>query len=1227
VHSHQAFAAASLAADTNLDRRFGGGNPKAINIFSAEKSTASGAWSECSKRNPCPICGATHWCSTSDDGGAAVCRNSEGVAPSGWRTGKAAPSGGFVLIKIDPLWQPDPVVVLERVRAPKAKAGQKLTTEQCLEILASSRQGVQGKHLARLAEILGVSAEVLEQLGMGWRWGDVEKGKQLHDGDWCYPMRNGAGQVVGVHRRLAKPFMKEGKLVSKLMIFGSTLGLVYAPDHWHQGTGPILCPEGMSDVAALMTMGLAAVGRPSDRAGAEDLSRLLAATDRPIIIVGENDRNAKGRWPGREGAIATAAKVADGLQRPVMWSMVPEPAKDSREWMATAMASGMTAQEAGERLTALLLETATKIDPAPRDPMLDGRLSDSPEVPLDDLRKQMLGRMLSLAQPPLLARCRPDADHPEGQAKLHPGIYLNRGGTGLGKSHAALELAKSLQEQGLRVAFLSLTHEQSRERREEATGMGLVASAADPEITAETCGLYGKARQVRACGLSVQQVLCPTCPLASTCLYQARKLEAKAADVRFACHAQGAQDLGQITAGRDALIIDEDALSAFVRLVQVRPRDLLEVLRHLRTSAKAHPKLVDDETQLLLQLFTQCTERLLAGVRKSSQPGTTRIDTSGLQVPDDSEHVRWGSKLWRLLGHTGQAAPPKEALALLLDVVTGRMDEAWVTHDRHNDGHWDRQLVGIQRHRVPKKLVVMLDATADPDTLERVIQASGTTWTSNLLRAVQVIDPQGKPPAVHEARRIVPVGGDVIVTSRPERCTEVLRGLLDRVEGDRLGLITHGPQLEAMVGGPDAEGGGLLDDHEMARLAKVAGHHTRHVRGSNAWMAGADQQALDALLVIGSPNLPWSQVRLRLLATASFEAAALPDGGWVRHEVLSTTPDGQIVKNPTMAHTDGAWQEARRQLVHAALHQAVGRARHTLQDGCRVYVVTTEPMPGMLTDPVPLQPIDEQTHYLVQQVAALAQTTVEDGSGASRNGPDGPKKSNDKHPKYSSALRAFDGCQTLTITTGDLHTRMAQVGWCQRTTERALARAALLGMLSQPSRGVWALPAQQAAQEPPGSQQEPSEAARPPAVTQAAVQTHRVEARPHTRPAVVVEARCPERPDASSHAVVMATVPEQLPYQPTGQPPDQGSAADHVAACHLVQEPEPPPLPDPAALAWLASSTADEYEQWSERAAIMQHDGGLSRRDAEVLAMGYLFEQAEQRRRQGQAAPPATAGC
>jgi hypothetical protein len=44
-------------------------------------------------------------------------------------------------------------------------------------------------------------------------------------------------------------------------------------------------------------------------------------------------------------------------------------------------------------------------------------------------------------------------------------------------------------------------------------------------------------------------------------------------------------------------------------------------------------------------------------------------------------------------------------------------------------------------------------------------------------------------------------------------------------------------------------------------------------------------------------------------------------------------------------------------------------------------------------------------------------------------------------------------------------------------------------------------------------------------------------------------------------------------------------------------------------------STLQEFALWSERAAIMEHDGGLPRRQAEVMALGHLYEQAMRRPR------------
>jgi len=99
--------------------------------------------------------------------------------------------------------------------------------------------------------------------------------------------------------------------------------------------------EGYSDVMAMYAAGLPAVGRPSNIAGAELVTRFVAervAGDwRAVVVVAENDEHPDGLWPGMTGAVAVADRVRAGLKavkagRPVYVRRVPEAAKDPRAW-------------------------------------------------------------------------------------------------------------------------------------------------------------------------------------------------------------------------------------------------------------------------------------------------------------------------------------------------------------------------------------------------------------------------------------------------------------------------------------------------------------------------------------------------------------------------------------------------------------------------------------------------------------------------------------------------------------------------------------------------------------------------------------------------------------------------------------------------------------------------------------------------------------------------------
>jgi len=86
-----------------------------------------------------------------------------------------------------------------------------------------------------------------------------------------------------------------------------------------------------------------------------------------------------------------------------------------------------------------------------------------------------------------------------------------------------------------------------------------------------------------------------------------------------------------------------------------------------------------------------------------------------------------------------------------------------------------------------------------------------------------------------------------------------------------------------------------------------------------------------------------------------------------------------------------------------------------------------------------------------------------------------------------------------------------------------------------------------------------------------------------------------------------------------------------VAPPRRAPPPDPEPQrdaqPDPKALAWLTSCTPDEFLAWQEAAAIAEYDGGLPRRQAEIIALHGLFGRSQQARGPQTAATPPPLVC
>jgi hypothetical protein len=196
--------------------------------------------------------------------------------------------------------------------------------------------------LRQLAAQLEVAEDALMRLSVGWidsnRVQD-ECGQWIDAGGaWTFPERagqsialgNDPGPIIGIMRRFEDP--RFGKRV----IAGSLRGL-YVPYDWQSLADPILIPEGASDVAAIISTGRRAIGRPSATGGVEHLAEILRCRGNTVVVLGENDRKPNGSWPGREGMTHVADALAERLHRPIKQQLPPTGLKDARDFLRSAI--------------------------------------------------------------------------------------------------------------------------------------------------------------------------------------------------------------------------------------------------------------------------------------------------------------------------------------------------------------------------------------------------------------------------------------------------------------------------------------------------------------------------------------------------------------------------------------------------------------------------------------------------------------------------------------------------------------------------------------------------------------------------------------------------------------------------------------------------------------------------------------------------------------------------
>ena len=318
------------------------------------------AFKPVTKAHPCAVCQGDHKCSRGDDG-LLMCGRSSGEVVGFVCMGKANGDEQFSMYRRvgDPELDKDDGRFRQGRRSSAGGASSNGHAANGHAGPSSDWQVKVEEHVKRfnatartkLAEALGLPEWALACLPIG-------AGKDAGGPYWSFPEVDGDGEVIGMGRRYP-----DGR---KLSMAGGQRGLT-VPEKWDDfdiGT-TLLLVEGPSDVLAARSLDLHALGRPSCVGGVEHLAAMLKRLPenrRPmLVVVGEYDPKPDGKWPGRDGAVQTAAKLKAELGEGwvVRWALPPKGHKDLREFVRGLNLPADCADSwsvAGEKLLSILGE-------------------------------------------------------------------------------------------------------------------------------------------------------------------------------------------------------------------------------------------------------------------------------------------------------------------------------------------------------------------------------------------------------------------------------------------------------------------------------------------------------------------------------------------------------------------------------------------------------------------------------------------------------------------------------------------------------------------------------------------------------------------------------------------------------------------------------------------------------------------------------------------------------
>ena len=250
-----------------------------------------------SKKEPCPQCGKDSWCFVTD---TSVCcmRDSTGRPHTlkGGDIGYWFDLDGHKRKEFVKRWKPP--------ESPQIDAH---------GMMKAWRSQTKAAQFSWLSTDLGLKCSALMEMGVAY----ANEYKA-----WAWPMRDGNGRVCGIRLRSSSGH--------KWGIEGSKQGL-FLP--WCSPQKTVFLPEGGTDTAALRSIGVYAIGRPSCSGGMDIIKQTVNRLGiQSAVIIADNDEdkytpNGVKFNPGYQGAEALARNLT------IPCCIMSLPCKDSRSFV------------------------------------------------------------------------------------------------------------------------------------------------------------------------------------------------------------------------------------------------------------------------------------------------------------------------------------------------------------------------------------------------------------------------------------------------------------------------------------------------------------------------------------------------------------------------------------------------------------------------------------------------------------------------------------------------------------------------------------------------------------------------------------------------------------------------------------------------------------------------------------------------------------------------------